>query len=568
LEKIQNLKRGGTDLVAESESLFSKEVFIFHEQDKLFLQTLAKIPENTSFMIMLIGIPGVGKSELLSTLIRDEKAVPTNVKEAPFWKTVREMYSFRNLSSPYLFKKDPSRKNVWLVPTVDEYYSLGSGEKMTSLLTDISKNMKKGDSIILAGNQGMFITRLGDKDPREKIENVVASALSSKEKFEKHIFEPWIKEYGGDPQDPGSRKSFAEFSLRILDFVAEHLKECIKDNTMCPMKATCEKFQAKLLKTIERAKTGPLLDRLCDLFCSIRLRHRDVYLTPRTLLVYWADFCWNLSKDLSPAKSSTIYEALFRSCLISSLYSQSYRLYETNLDICRSQEIDDILLKNYADALNDDGKRRAARLKIYFEGEASNPAGMIYEGAYTDFIDKNTSSEILKKVFRYFFVYADNRFQRRIVELEKMIESGDWVLYTFLAECWRKTKKEYITNMGAIDEFVDKYAPVLVEPIDFSKKRSRGVTLNLRDQSSLKPRFDVDLETFLPFRMLGQGFYLDFSLDPTILAKIEIVLSQSRDIFKQFLLRWFKEHMSEPERMAFTYMSTDGVLRRLGKPWT
>jgi hypothetical protein len=568
LEKIRNLERGGADLVAESESLFSKEVFVLHEQDKLFLQTLVEMPKDTSFMIMLIGIPGVGKTELLSTLVRDDEAVPKTVRENSLWKTVRQMYSFMNLNSPFSFKRETGKKHVWLVPTVDEYYSLGSGQKMTGLLTDISKHMKKGDSIILAGNQGMFITQPGDRDPRDKIESVVVSALGEKEKFEKHISEPWIKEYGGDPQNADSNKSFAEFSLRILDFVTKHLKECTKINSTCASKTSCEKFQAKLLETIELAKTKPFLDRLCDLFCSIRLRHRDVYLTPRTLLVYWADFCWNLTQDLSLDKPTTIYEALFKSCLISSLYSQSHKLHETNLDIYRSQEIDEILLKKYADALNDSHKRRAARLKIYFEGEVSNPDTMVYEGAYTDFIDKNRSSDILRKVFRYFFVYADSRFQRRMVELEKMIESNDWVLYTFLAECWRKTKKEYITNMGAIDEFVDKYAPVSVEPIDFGKKRCRRVTLNLKDQSVPKPHFDVDLETFLAFRMLGQGFYLDFSLDPTILAKIEIVLTQSRDIFRQFLLRWFKEHVHEQERMAYTYMSIDGVLRRWEKSWT
>jgi len=567
LEKIYSLKRGGTDLVAESESLFSKEVFVLHAQDELFLRKLIEIPSDSPFLIMLIGIPGVGKTELLFMLIRDEKDVPKSVKENSLWKTARQMYNFMNLSFPFSSKRDPKKKNVWLVPTVDEFYSPSSDQKMTGLLTDIGKYMKKDDSIILAGNQGMFITYPGDRDPRSKIESVVASALGGK-KFEKLIFEPWIKEYGGEPQNADSNKSFAEFAARTLNFAIEHLKECDKTDNTCSKKGICEMFQAKLFETFQLTKNESFVEHLCDLVCSIRLRHRDVFLTPRALLIFWADFCGNLIQDVSSGKPATVYESLFKSCLISSLYSQSYKLHETNLDVFRSQEVDEVLLQKYAESLNDNAKRRASRLRVYFEDEVKNPAKMIYEGAYLDFIDESKSSEILRRVFRYFFVYADNRFQRKMVELEKMIDNGDWVLYTFLAECWKKTKKEYITNMVAIDDFVDKYKPVSVEPVDFKKKRARRVILNLKVHSDPQPHFDVDLETFMAFRMLGQGFYLDFSLHPSLLAKIDIVLAESKDVFRLFLLKWFRDHMSEPERMFHTFMSVDGALGRWEKSWT
>lgn len=566
LERVWNLKRGGADLVAESESLFSKEVFIFHHQDIDFLQTLKEIPKDLPFLIMMIGIPGVGKTGLLLTLLRDESDLPENIKKNDLWKTVRQMYNFMNLSFPISSYRDTTRKNVWMVPTVDEYYSPSSGEKMTGLLHDISKFMKQNDSIILAGNQGMFTTRMGERDSRAKIRDVVATKTRNK-KLETIILEPWIKEYGGDPSSTESTKSFEEFSTRTLEFILLYLMKCYQNGCTCGKQEICREFQNKLRETVQMIKEGVFIERLYDLVCSMRLRHRDIFLSPRTLLMFWADFSSNLLQLIPSGNTGIIYEAVFGSCLISSLHSQSYRLHETNVDIFRSREIDTILSKKYSNALENRIKRRASRLKIYFDGEIDNPRKMIYEGAYGDFIDQHNSSDVLKRVFRYFFVYADKRFQRKLIELEKTVQSGEWLLYTFLTECWMRTKQEFITNMGAIEEFIDKYTPVSVEPIDFEEKRSRKVVLNLKDQESTKPHFDVDLETFLPFRMLDHGFYVDFSLYPSILAKIEIVLSESRDIFRPYLLRWLEEHASDRERMAYTYISKDGVLTQEETAW-
>ena len=568
LEKVWNLKRGGSDLVAESESLFSREVFILHPKDIEFLKTLVNIPKDLPFLVMIIGIPGVGKTELLLTLLRDENALPENIRENTLWKNARKMYNFRNLGTPVSSYRDPTRKNVWIVPTVDEYYSPSSGDRMSGLLHDIRESMKQNDSIILAGNQGMFTTPVGERDPRDKIGNVVGDKVKSKE-TKTIILEPWIKEYGGDPNSPEGIKSFEEFSTKTSEFFYRNLLKCYQNGCMCGKEVLCRKFQYKLRETLQMMKDRFFLERLYHLICSMRLRHRDIFLTPRTLLVFWADFSSNLLQNLlSDEGKETIYEAAFESCLISSLYSQSYRLHETNLDIFRSKEIDTILSERYSRFLGNNAKRRASRLKIYFEGQINNANRMIYEGAYADFVDPLKSSDILKKVFRYFFVYADKRFQRKLIELEETVESSEWLLYTFLTECWMRTRKEFVTNIGAIEDFVEKYTPVSTEPIDFEGKRSRKVVLSLRDQGSTKPHFAVDLETFLPFRMLDQGFYVDFSMYPSILAKIEIVLSESRDIFRPYLLRWLEEHANDAERMAHTYISQDGTLKRERTPWT
>jgi hypothetical protein len=564
LEKVWNLRRGGADLVAESESLFSKEVFVFHPKDIEFLQKLVDMQKEQSFLMMIIGIPGVGKTALLLSLLRDEQALPENIRSNNLWKTVREMYSFMNLSTPLSAKRDPIRRNVWVVPTVDEYYSPTSGEKMTGLLNDLSRSVKQDDSILLAGNQGMFMTQPGERDPRNKIIDVVATKTKNK-KLETIILEPWIKEYGGVPSTE-HKKSFQEFSKEIIEFVIKHLMTCYKNGCTSGKAQTCSRFQDRLQEMLRMIKEGAFIERLYDLMCSMRLRHQDIYLTPRALLVFWADFSSNLLQRLSSSDKGIIYEAIFESCLISSLYSRSYKLHETNLDIFRSQEIDALLKKRYSDAMENGIKRRASRLKIYFEGEIDRPYRMIYDCAYADFINQQNSSDVLKKVFRFFFVYADKRFQRKLTEAERIVESGEWLPYTFLTESWMRTKKEFITNMGAIEDFIDKYSPVSVEPIDF-EKRSRKVVLSIKEAQSKKPHFYVDLETFLPFLMLSKGFYVDFSLYPSILAKIEIVLSELRDIFRPFLLKWFEKHISEPERMAHTYISADGLLTREEKPW-
>lgn len=570
LEKIWNFKRSGPDLVAESESLFSKEVFVFHAKDEDLLKKLVEIPDDTSFLIMIIGIPGVGKSNLLLTLLHDELTLPENIRTHKLWKAARQKYNFLDLSHPFSSRRDRTRKNVWIVPTVDEYYSPSSSYKISGLLDDIRKYMQRNDSIILAGNQGMFIATPGDpRNPRDKIKDTVKDKVANPT-FENYPYEPWIKEYGGDPNSKDDIRGFQDFSIKTLEFVIFHIKECYKNGCALGKQELCKKFQNKLQETLQMIEEPNFNERLHDLICSMRLRHQDLFLTPRTLLVFWSDFCSNLLQQVSGSVSNEkeiIYEAIFESCLISSLYSQSYRLHETNLDIFRSKEIDKILLNNYSKSLENDIKRRAARLKIYFESEINSPRKMIYEGAYADFIDQNKSLNILKNVFRYFFVYADKRFQRKLIELEEMFEREEWLPYTFLTECWRGTKKEFITNKAAIEEFVDKYTPVSVCPIDFEGKRSRKVELKLKETKQL-PYFNVDLETFLPFRMLNQGFYLDFSMYPDILSKIEIVLSETRDIFRQFLLKWFSEHMSDKDRRSQTYISVDGFLKKGEKPWT
>jgi hypothetical protein len=565
LDRLANMKRGGADLVAESESLFSKEVFVFHELDETLLQKILSFPLNAPFVIILIGIPGVGKTELLSSLIRDESMIPKSIKGNSLWKKVRDNFNFMNLSAPLSSKRSETKKNVWLVPTVDEYYSTSGQNRISALLKDISKLLAKGDSIVLAGNMGMFLTKQGDRDPCQKIIDVVGDRVG-KNDLHQHVDSSWIKEYGGNPQDVDSNNRLSEFSVGVLSFVDEHIKAC-SSSTICSRKSVCNQLLCSISNTIKQLSEKQFTERLCDVLYYIRLRHKDVYLTPRALLIFWADFCGNLLDDISSGKFVSTYDSLYRSTVISSLHAQSYSLEETGIDVYRSADTDKLLLNKYSNTLSNSEQRRSARLQIYFNGEITNTRFMINNGAYSDFIDQKKSIEVIKKVFKYFFIYADGRFQRKLAEIDDIVTKDNWISYTFLSECWTKNKKEYFTNIAAIEAFINKYSPITINPTNFKDNRSHTISLNLRE-SSKSPSFEVDMETFLPFRVLGQGFYLDFSLYPDILAKIEIVLNQSKDAFRTFLMRWFAQHITEQDLMFHTLRSNDGILERWENPWT
>lgn len=560
LEKIKDLERGGPGLVAESESVFAKEVFVWHPRDCELLQCLKNMPEGKSFLIVMIGIPGVGKTALLRTLVKNPVDLPRHVKEDDLWRTVRQRYNFMELGSAISSNLDLERENVWVVPTVDEYFSPSSSDRLIGLLDDLPRKVRERDSVIVAGNRGMFATRAGEpRSPCDKLRDVVASASKNPD-LKPVIHDLWIKEYGGDPTNSSSKESFIEFSRETLTFFARHVEMCRKgeNSSGCTKKEICGKFKNLLRQLINMLGENLFSDRLHDLICSMRLRHHDIYLTPRTLLVFWTNVSSNLLRYLPLIDDeSAIFRAIFESYLTSSLYPKSYGPRETGIEKDRAPSVDRILLKNYADALANSSTRRTARLKIYFKSEVPNPRKMIYSGAYAEFIDKKGSLMAIKEAFKYFFVYKDRRFQRRLIDLKKTVEEWDWLRYTFLLECWVKgKKKEYVTNMPAIeDEFIHKYEYIQIEPVDF-QKRARKVIINLK--SDRRPCFDVDFETFLPFLTLSKGFYVDFSLYPSILAKIERVLSESTDSFRPFLLEWLEKNVKNPDKMAHTYVSQEG----------
>lgn len=561
LEKIKDLERGGPGLVAESESAFAKEVFVWHPQDRELLQLLKNMPRGKSFLVIMIGIPGVGKTALLRTLVKNPADLPKQVKEDSLWKAVRQRYNFMEMNSVIPSNRDIERENVWVVPTVDEFYSPSSSDRLIGLLGALPKKVREGDSVILAGNRGMFATRAGEpRHPCDKLRDVVASASKNPD-LEPVTFPRWIKEYGGDPTNSSSKESFIEFSKETLKFLVQHVEICRRSENSreCTKKSVCGKFGNLLHRLISMIEENLFSDRLYNLICSMRLRHHDIYLTPRTLLVFWTNVSGNLQRYLSSVDDEgAIFRAIFKSCLISSLYPKSYELRETGIEIDRKLDVDRILLKNYRSALTNSNARRAARLKIYFKGEVPKSREMIYSGAYTDFINEKESSKGIKEAFRYFFVYKDRRFQKRPLDLEHTVKGWDWLRYTFLLEIWAKgKKKEYVTNMSAIEEeFIHKYDYIQVGPVDFQLRRARKVTINLK--SDRKPRFDVDFETFLPFLTLSKGFYVDFSLYPSILAKIERVLSESTDSFRLFLLEWLEKNVKKPDKMAYTYVSQEG----------
>lgn len=533
IDRIRDFERGGIAQVAESKNLFADEVFFPHPKDIEFMNDLDSIKEEVGpFIISLVGIPGVGKTSLLLTLVRDKLPISfENYTERNLWKNVRNKFDFRILNSKA--SDEHEGKTVWLVPTIDRYYSPDT-KTLGRFDYDVENCVKIGDSLIIAGNVGV----LGrEKDFPSILEGTrkILRRMNEKKVLATRIPEEglWIKEYGENPSNKADVKLFEIFSLEFLKFIWRHVKQCFdKSKEICKQSNLCEKFQSILNKLVETMEEDEIfVKRVYDLLCALRLNHHDIYLTPRTLLSFWAyslDNLWALCSQTN-VDETTIFSSLYESRLPSNYdYRRAvYEIYETGVDIYRSKEIDDLLSRVCKD-LDAVEVRSKERLSIYFKSQTENPTGMIYNGVYSIFLDDNLSRRIINESFKHFFKYRDDKFQKSDIDFE-----NTWTTYTFSISGTRGKKRVYATNKNAIEEMVYINLPLEVGPVDFQMSRARKVDLRLRIQAPKNappPFFMVDMDVFWAFLRLYQGFQVDLSIFPHISVKIEKFLSDIEEL--------------------------------------
>lgn len=563
IERIKDFERGGIGQVAESKNLFADEVFVPHPKDIQFMEDLDSIKkEECPFIISLVGIPGVGKTCLLLTLVRDKLPISfQDYEERNLWKNVRDKFDFRILNGKAC--KERADNVVWLVPTVDRYYS-PTPKTLGSFDHDVENYIKKGDSLVIAGNVGVLGREKGFPSILERTRkvfrkkndrNVLAIRIP-----EKGL---WIKEYGEDPSNKTDIESFKIFSGEFLKFFLRHIKECFDSRESCQRSRPCKRLQGvlgKCMKTIEENEI--FLRRVYDLLCALRMNHHDIYLTPRTLLSFWAyslDNLWD-SCTKSDVDETDIFSGLYRSRLPSNYdYRRAvYEVYETGVDICRSKEVDDMLSRTCRD-LDDVEIRSRKRLHIYFKSQVENPTRMIYSGVYSVFLDNNLSRQIINEAFKHFFKYRDDKFQKSDIDFE-----NKWMAYTFSISGTRGRKRVYGTNKNAIEEMVYINLPLEVGPIDFETSRGREVRLRLRVQTPKKtspPFFMVDMNVFWAFLRLHQGFQVDLSIFPHISVKIEKFLSDIEELSFPLICDFFDHKSQDALMMRDNQYIVDGELQ-------
>jgi len=548
---LEDFKKGGICQVAESNNPFSEEVFVVHDKDIEFLEILERMDTKTPFMIVIMGIPGVGKTQLLQTLCREK--LQGQIAGDYLWKAVRSRYKFLHLDS----QRASSENVVWTVPTIDIYFSTRAADKgLKRLVHEIASKVVKNDSIVLAGNVGVL------RKERQAANEIwkQLSRISGIEVRRLSIPEGgvWVKEYGGNPISDKSEKLFREFSVAFLRFLKRRFDAYYSQKSAtCQTADLCREVRSSIKVLIELFGEAAFPKRLHDLLCAIRLKHRDVYLTPRTLLTFWAHVIDNLRLQTAKGKrldetEKSIFSSILKSSLPSNYMPSVYEIRETGVGTARSNEIDGLLRE---EELYTEDDRLAARGQYYFRYKSNSDAmRIIYDGVYSSFISDSRSKEVMNEAFKHFFLYSDKGFQKSKMDLER------WRIYTFNIKGKSKGRSVYFTNKEAVERFIG-LVPLEVGPIDFETSRSRASTLKLKYEAGpTLPSLSVDLDVFQCFLDLYRGFHVDLSSYPHTLAKIESVLSQLDEICFQFLVDFFSKEMGEDLIMQKNVKIIDGVI--------
>lgn len=565
---LKDFERGGIGQVAESKNIFSKEVFLPHPRDIEFMRSLNEITEGLPFMIVIVGIPGVGKTSLLLTLLRDKlpMTIKGNYEANSLWTDIRKKHSFRKFEPSIAGHKETkhSSRLVWLVPTVDKYYSPGT-RTLGRFALDIENLAKKGESIIIAGNVGVLGRARGIPKILEDAKKVLYRKNQKKLLFIRVPEEGlWIKEYGGSPANSLDKDLFRRFSFEFLNFALGHVTECYNQSrSACEERLKCERFQdviRNLISSVEQH--NGFFEGVYDLICAIRLKHHDVYFTPRTLLAYWAyalDNIWVLLNRSDMNDETVLFRGVFGSRLPSNYdYRRpAYELHETGVDMFRSDKVDQMLSEKLKD-LDLVKERSDTRLNIYFKRQIKDPNMMTYNELYSLFLDDDASRAIINEAFKHFFKYRDVGFQKPDLNVDR-----DWAYYTFSVRGTRDRKRVYVTNREAIDNFIYTYLPLDVDSVDFERSRSRKVQLRLKSDAErhTRPYFMVDLNVFWTFLRLHQGFQVDLSAYPHVLVKIEKFLTDIEELTFPFLSKFFQEKGEDTLMMEQNKCILDGAIQ-------
>jgi len=398
--------RGGPGLAAESEGWIGLEqengpFYVSHEADEQILNCLERLArENKTFVMVIVGVPGVGKTLFLRYLLDgtlERVGLPRHLIK-PF-RYIRDVFEFRDARDIRATTENSKRRRrVWVTLNLDEFVSVTA--KSSVVLRDLRSNLGKTpvqDSVIISGNIGV-LGNCNDQD-EESIKDI-CRIKSKSPRFEFIRFPEdrnllWIKQFGIiAPREIGAFPSatgpqtFAEYMRRLVRLVIDALGS--------PHDESHQNLVAYLRLLDTCLSRYDFAVRLHDIMQLLWLRHPDLYLTPRALNQFFGvalQRLVSLARVSSKPSEDVLAQVLYESSLPSIYQAADYGLEETELHRFRDLRLEKKIAKQRLSQLNSYEGRLRLRLSEYFSRQESRR--MLGGGILDEFMDDEKLLDIV-----------------------------------------------------------------------------------------------------------------------------------------------------------------------------
>ena len=423
--------RGGGALCAESEAWdvlekYFGRIYVPHPADEEILTALGEMANdpNVGFLLVLVGMPGSGKTLLLKEFVEalrynhfsnDCKSVIDKVTKAFEFRDSSEILPFKEREK----KGDyPTKKRiVWVTTAIDDFVDVSAEaeESLRGLERKLDQGMGKGESLIIFGNRGILGDVVSKEDP--VIHSISRTVEIRNKRFEfiripqkGNVF--WIKQFG--IEEPlfnltNGLQGFEQYSSALIRLAEGCLRKCCqgKESVLKCKDCLADIFLRYVVELKELLEDSSFTSRVHDLLFFLWLRHCDVYLTPRSLNLFWGYCLYNLWRLVEQLKQvckydlidrSLIYHALYLSRLPSIRGPEEYSLFEAKVHRYRDEEFEREVLSRYEKSLLDKDNRARERLKRFFSRENVDFRRMIDNGALEEYSDSERLLSIMGQV--------------------------------------------------------------------------------------------------------------------------------------------------------------------------
>jgi hypothetical protein len=420
--------RGGGALCAESEAWGKLEqafgrTYVPHLADEEILKALSERADdpNAGFLLVLIGMPGSGKTLLLKEFVEGLSYSHFSNNYKPIINKITGAFEFRDVAQILPFNErtkkgdyPTTKRVVWVTTTVDDFVdiSVEAKESLRDLERKLKVGLGKGESLIIFGNRGVLGDVISKDDP--VIHSIYGIVAVRNQRFEfvripkeSNVF--WIKQFGVD--EPlfnltNGLDGFKQYSISLIVLGENYLQKCSQGRQNHPECQGCiaDSYLKYINELKEMLRDNNFTARVHDLLFFLWLRHCDLYLTPRSLNLFWGYCLYNLWKIVEQEEQrgngnaidkSLIYDALYLSRVPSIRGPEEYSLSEAKVHKYRDERFESKILGLHGISHLNKDRRRRERLKLFFSNENVRYKEMIDDGALEEYLD---SSRLLSKM--------------------------------------------------------------------------------------------------------------------------------------------------------------------------
>lgn len=556
--------RGGGALCAESEAWGELEkrfgrIYVPHTADEEILGTLstkAKDPD-LGFLLVLIGMPGTGKSLLLRELIDGLSPTHFSPKCKAMIDGIINTFEFRDVAEilPFDERKRnrdyPSKKRIiWVTTALDDFVdtSVEVEETLQALVSQLNVGMGRGESLIVFGNRGILGDVIDKNDRVIRPLSLIVAQRNKRYEFvriprERNVF--WIKQFG--VEEPlfhltNGVEGLRQYSKTLINLSYNYLRICSQNmggNCKCQAcsAATFLRYISELKEMLENTD---FIVRVHDLLLFLWLRHRDLYLTPRSLNLFWGYFLYNLWKLVEEdhygddvVDKSLIYDAVYLSRLPSIRGPEEYCLTEAKIHKYRDEEFERDIISRYDISILNKEKRRRERLKLFFSPENIRYRNMIDNGALDEFLDLERLSSKMDQVLLKLALMRPVSMRRKLSDKSSLASDPLKLLFGPLTELVEKpTKTGQKARRLPVIMFDNKLVRdityhgfrVVPDKVRYFEMRERILELDAQisgDSPETLPCFYIDLQDYEVLRdFISEINQPDLSLSPSLIREV------------------------------------------------